>query len=117
MVYVCNDRVWRRFELRRRAQISPKHVDLENDGHLKVKQVHTGGGHPFQTASYLLGYTGNMARGIMFDWSSVTLESKIDTHHGLVRGFELYTEALVMMHGEDGELGLEEGRDPKKPNE
>ena len=67
-----------------------------------------GGGHPFQSPPYLYGYTGNMAHGIMSDWSQFALDGLIDIHHiysrtGLVRGIGLYTNSEVIYYSEDGE--------------
>ena len=63
---------------------------------------HIGGGHYYQTAPYLMGYTGNMAHGLMSDWSSFSLQSTISIHHirsetGLVRGIALYPSSTLTL--------------------
>merc|ERR1719385_321763 len=60
-----------------------------------------GGGHPFESAPYLSGFTGNMAHGVMSDWSTFSLENTINIHHiysktGLVRAIGLYTKSEVI---------------------
>ena len=75
-----------------------------------------GGGHTFQAAPYMYGYTGNMAHGVMADWISLALESAISIHHiysqtGLARGIGLYTESHVTVHGDGGELEHEDARE------
>jgi len=64
-----------------------------------------GGGNVHQRAPYSLGFTGNMAHGVMSDWSSFSLERAINVHHiysttGLVRALGLYTKSEVIYRNE-----------------
>ena len=70
-----------------------------------------GGGHFYQRVPYLYGFTGNMAHGLMSDWSSLSMESDINIHHiysqtGLVRGIGLYTQSKLQFYGLDGTVRL-----------
>lgn len=61
-------------------------------------QGFTGGGNVFQNAPYMMGYAGNIAHGLMSDWSSFTLSGEVAVHDmvsdtGLVRGIGLYTHS------------------------
>jgi len=64
-----------------------------------------GGGNVHQRAPYLYGFTGNMAHGLMSDWSSFSLEKAINVHHiysktGLVRALGLYTKTEVIYYND-----------------
>ena len=71
-----------------------------------------GGGHYYQTAPLQLGYSGNMAHGVMADWSTLAFAeeggNEVNIHHiyshtGLVRAVGLYTQSELIFPQVDDE--------------